>query len=630
MRYFLSLCLAFSTIGAVAQRTYAVSAIPDSLLANAKAVVRFREVSFEIDAPGEATLQERTVVTILNAEGKKRYSRLIDSEDDFCSIRQFKGKLYDAAGNLFRESEKSDVKSYGLDAANEFTGNRTKVLEMEYPTFPYTVEFIEEQRIRGFFRIPEFVVQYLGEAVEYESFTLIASPDTRFIWKGIRTDVEAEEGAFEKRKTWRWNFRNLPAEPEETRSPYFGGRYRSLILAPENVLIDNYTGQFKDWKSAGRFFYTLNAGRDQLSPEMQASVKQMIAGVQNDKDKIAILYRHLQESCRYVSIQLGIGGWQTLPAEFVEKKKYGDCKALSNYMKAMLKVAGIESYPAVIYAGENGAPEWYEDLPNPVANHMILYVPGTDTWLECTSQQAPCGYLGDFTADRQALLLTPDGGILKRTPALRPDDNFVKAQTALQIDEQGAAHLAQQFTYGGARQDRWRHIALTQKAEDLQREVAESIPFAVTNLSDIKTAASKTAAVATLQFKAQTNNYASVSGKRMFLPLNKCNPFKFNFSGGEKRKHPIRLREGWVQEDSVQISLPPGFSIESMPQEKVLEHEIGQYRLKVEQMPDGRVLVVRRVRIEALTLPAARYAELKKLLSDIRKADGAQMVLVRQ
>jgi transglutaminase-like putative cysteine protease len=630
MRYFMLVCLALSTLRMAAQQTYAVSAIPDSLLANAKAVVRFREVSFEIDAPGEATFRERTIVTILNAEGKKRYSRMIDSEDDFCSIRQFKGKLYDAAGNLFRESEKSDVKSYGLDAANEFTGNRTKVLEMEYPTFPYTVEFIEEQRIRGFFRIPEFVVQYLGEAIEHESFTLIASPDTRFMWKGIRTNVQAEEGVSEKRKTWRWSFHNLPAEPEETRSPYYGGRYSSLLLAPEKVLIDDYTGQFKDWKSAGRFFYTLNAGRDQLSPEMQASVKQMIAGVQNDKDKIAILYRHLQESCRYVSIQLGIGGWQTLPADFVEKKKYGDCKALSNYMKAMLKVAGIEAYAAVIYAGDYGAPEWYEDLPNPVANHMILYVPGTDTWLECTSNQAPCGYLGDFTADRQALLLTPDGGMLKRTPALRPEDNFIKAQTTLQLDEAGSANIAQQFTYGGARHDSWRRTALTQKAEDLQREVAESISFSVKTMRNIKVEAPKTAAQATLTYQAESNAYATVSGKRMFLPLNKCNPFKFNFSGGEKRKHPIRLREGWVQEDSVLISLPPAFSIESMPQEKVLEHEAGQYRLQVQQMPDGRLCVVRRIRIEAITLPAAEYTALKKFLSDIRKADGAQLVLVRQ
>ena len=394
--------------------------------------------------------------------------------------------------------------------------------------------------------------------------------------------------------------------------------------------MDNYTGQFKDWKSAGRFFYTLNAGRDQLSPEMQASVKQMIAGVQNDQDKIAILYRHLQESCRYVSIQLGIGGWQTLPAEFVEKKKYGDCKALSNYMKAMLKVAGIESYPAVIYAGDYGAPEWYEDLPSPVANHMILYVPGTDTWLECTSKQAPCGYLSDFTADRHALLITPDGGVLKRTPVLRPEDNFIQAQTTLQLDEQGTASIAQQFIYGGSRHDSWRHTALTQKAEDLQREVAESISFSVKTLRDIKVEAPKTVAQATLTYKAESNAYAVVSGKRMFLPINKCNPFRFNFSGGEKRKHPIRLREGWVQEDSVLIALPPGFSIESMPPEKVLEHEIGQYRLKVVQMPDGRVQVTRQIRIEAFTLPAERYAELKKFLADIRKADGAQLVLLRQ
>jgi transglutaminase-like putative cysteine protease len=628
MRYYSLFLLLACTFAAAAQKPYAISALPDSLREGAAAVIRYREVSFEMDAPGEATLRERIVVSIFNAAGKRRYGTLADQEDDFYSIRQFKGKLYDAAGNLFRESEKGDVKSYGLDAAYEFTGNKVKVLELEYPTFPYTVEYIEEQRIRGYFRIPEFVAQYLGEAVEYATFTVIAPPDTRFLWQGIQTDVQPEEGLDGKRKTWRWTFKNLPAEPDEAQHPYFGGRYRSLLLAPEKVQLEGYAGKFDDWKNAGRFLYSLKTDSDQLSAETQAAVRQMVAGVQNDREKIAILYRYMQQSCRYVSIQLGIGGWQTLPADFVEKKKYGDCKALSNYMKALLKVVGIESWVAVIYAGEDGAPEWQASVPSPIANHMILYVPGTDMWLECTSQQAPCGYLGDFTADRQALLLTPEGGVLKRTPALQPEENFIRSLSTIRLDEQGGALLEQQFRYGGARHDTWRNIARTQKADDLQRELTENIPYSVKTLQQVAVSAPEQTAEARLSYQASAGAYATVSGKRMFLPVNKCNPLKVNFFTGDKRRHPIRFREGWVQEDSVYISLPAGHTIESMPPEKVLEQPFGRFSLKVEALPDGRLLAIRRFRMEAFTLPPERYADLKKFLNDVRKADGAQMVFL--
>ena len=50
--------------------------------------------------------------------------------------------------------------------------------------------------------------------------------------------------------------------------------------------------------------------------------------------------------------RVGIGGWQPLDANFVSKKGYGDCKALTNYMFSLLKEVGINSYYTIVKAGQ--------------------------------------------------------------------------------------------------------------------------------------------------------------------------------------------------------------------------------------------------------------------------------------
>ncbi len=72
-------------------------------------------------------------------------------------------------------------------------------------------------------------------------------------------------------------------------------------------------------------------------------------------------------------MQLGIGGYKPIAAEKVFSVNYGDCKALSNYMKAMLEVAGIKSNLVVI---GNGMPSLNRNFASVnQANHMILCVP---------------------------------------------------------------------------------------------------------------------------------------------------------------------------------------------------------------------------------------------------------------
>ena len=115
--------------------------------------------------------------------------------------------------------------------------------------------------------------------------------------------------------------------------------------------------------------YQLIKGRDVLPEEVKKKVHELTDN-KGDKEKISVLYDFLQKNTRYISIQLGIGGWQPFEASYVAEKKYGDCKALSNYMIALLKEAGITGKYVEIYGGKS-PPPFIEDFPFYKFNNVI-------------------------------------------------------------------------------------------------------------------------------------------------------------------------------------------------------------------------------------------------------------------
>jgi len=76
-----------------------------------------------------------------------------------------------------------------------------------------------------------------------------------------------------------------------------------------------------------------------LPDNIKKEVHELTDNLKDVRQKVYVLYDFLQKNTHYINVSLGIGGWQPFPADYVAIKRYGDCKALSNYMVALLKEA---------------------------------------------------------------------------------------------------------------------------------------------------------------------------------------------------------------------------------------------------------------------------------------------------
>src|SRR6476620_6968759 len=313
---------------------YPVSAIPENLKIDADVVKRMEEISVQIVSTGETILHKKYALTILNENGEE-YAGISEYYDKLISITSMEGTLYDASGKVLKKTKNKDISDLSaVNGNNLMDDSRRKSHHFYCREYPYTVEY--EIRYRTF--------NYKGEP-----------------------EITMEKG----KKKMRWNVTSIPAISLPFASPTWKEMTTMVYFAPSDFEIQGYKGNMSSWKDFGKFQSSLNVGRDVLPPNIVETVNHLTAGVTDTREKVRTLYNFLQKNTRYISIQLGIGGWQPFPASEVATKGYGDCKALTNYMYSLLKAAGIRSNYTLVYAGGN-KDVLIEDFPCNRFNHVIL------------------------------------------------------------------------------------------------------------------------------------------------------------------------------------------------------------------------------------------------------------------
>ncbi|GAB3821687.1 hypothetical protein GCM10028895_24340 [Pontibacter rugosus] len=391
------------------------------LAKEANIVIRSEETVFTVHSLSSGTTRFKTTITILNENGNNR-AKLYVPYDKLSKVNYVKGTSFDKVGKKIKSLKNSDLKDVSyMNDFSLFEDNRLKIANLEYNIYPYTVEFEYEVTSRNMMFYPRWRPQDQENlSVEKATFEVLMPTGMKLRYLESNLLKKAEVSNTGPQERYLWEVKNLKPVETEPYGPSFEELVPQVLTAPTEFEVDGYKGSMATWKDLGIWQNKLNQGRDVLPQETVQKLKQLTANAKDPEEKVRLVYDYLQGKTRYVSIQLGIGGWQPFEANFVDTKGYGDCKALTNYTKAMLQAVGVNSIYALIKAGDDVA-DIKTDFPSSQFNHVILCVPmPQDTmWLECTSQTEAAGYNGTNTGDRHALLITPEGANLLKPPSTK-------------------------------------------------------------------------------------------------------------------------------------------------------------------------------------------------------------------
>jgi Domain of Unknown Function with PDB structure (DUF3857)/Transglutaminase-like superfamily len=617
-----------------AQTNYSLLGVPDSLLKNANSILRKYEETFTVENAGKAIHKIHYVCTILNKAGDSEGVMAI-YHDKLIKINYLEGKLYDALGNQVSTLKKTNVEDRVQEADYEFTDTKQRVAKFEYGEYPYTVEYEYELVHTNMMFYPIFRPQESYDMAVQEAILVIRMPeDMKLRYKEVNTKTKMLKGIYKGVPAYTFSVRNLPAHEPEVYATHWQTKTPIVYTAPAEFEVSGYKGAFNTWDDFGKFKNVLNKDRQALPPATIAHIQNLTAKAPTKYEKAKLIYEYMQSKTRYVSIQLGIGGWQTLPAELVDKKGYGDCKALSNYMKSMLKTVGIESHYTIVNSGRNAAPV-PADFPCSMFNHIILCVPmERDTvWLECTDQNQPFGFLGSHTDDRYCLLVTDTGGKLVRTPKYTQAHNTQTRQIVVKSLPTGEASAKIVTTYTGLQTEnhglhQYIHESKATQKQWLIEKHLEMPQFDLVSFEYAEKKAQIPSIVETLEVKLKA--LGTKNGKRIFLTPNLMNKTEMPFPNEEKRDFDIELSfPDFTDVDTIRYELPEGYHVEGTPVEHNLKTVFGEYKttIKVEQ---GVLTYIRTKSMKGGRYPKEKYKELVEFYRNVVKADNSKIVLVKQ
>ena len=605
--------------------------IPDSMRKGADVVTRSEEYILTIKSASKYTLYEKHVYTILNSSAGY-YANHTTSYDKFCSINSVSGRLFNAMGKQIKHTKKSEwTDNSAYDGFSLLSDARYKENEFYSAEYPYTVEYEEEDEHNGTQAFPTWMPQESpAMSVQKSKFTIIAPASYMVRYKQLNYPGEPVITQKGELKIYTWEVNNIVTKKYEVAAPPFSERTPTVFFAPSKFEVSGYSGDMSSWEGYGKFMYQLVKGRDLLPVETKKKVHELTDHLKDDREKTIVLYNFLQQNTRYISIQLGIGGWQPFEASYVAEKKYGDCKALSNYMIALLKEAGIAGKYVKIFGGQS-PPPFMNDFPSSQSNHVISCVPlGKDTlWLECTSQTASAGYMGSFTGNRNAVLIDETGAHVVQTPVYKVTDNLQLRIVKAVADGQGNLLADISNTYSGLQQD-FPH-SLMYEASKEEREKYLNQMFNLPTYQVIKNEYKERKGIIPVideSLQIQLANYCTITGKRFFIAPNL-------FAGGTTkllpdtaRKYDYIVKDAYRDIDSIEIKIPIGFKPEMIPKDVSLQTKFGNYVSTIRVMED-RIVYYRLMEQYSGRFPANEYNDLVVFYQQINKSDRAKIVLVK-
>jgi tetratricopeptide (TPR) repeat protein len=589
----------------------------------ADAVILLDKVEEVVFKNGNSSYTIHRIIKIFNDQGKRKYGEIeISYNADYQRVKVKKATTIKKDGT---EVEATEIRTLAVIEQNMYSD--AQILSISMPEleneaiieYIITVEDIEENIFPGHFWSTFYFQEYDPVKVSKYILTIPAEMEIKIIPRQLKIEPKVEKK--EETITYIWEVKNSPALISE-------------VMMPPNrdILPQVSITTIPSWEEVARWYGNLCQERFEPSPSIKEMAEKLTADLEKKEEKIKAIYHYILSKIRYVGLEFGVSAYQPYPAWRVLKNKYGDCKDKAGLMVAFLKAVGIESYPALVSTNEHGKINL--DFFSPAQfNHALCVVPKNEEefiFLDLTAEDWEFGTLPPAVQGVKAFIIKGKQGIFSQIPLLPPQENqfFEKAKITLFPDGKIRAEVTIEPTgffsalYRGALKDK------KTERENLEREANEDcqgaklLSYQLSQVDDLNEKMR-------ISYQFEAENFAQRSKEKLiFSPL--LRPLNFTtLTTKSERKFPFLFNFYWQCRCEVEIILPTGFKVESLPENVSLETPYGSYTLTLLNQKN-RILCQRNFIHCVRQIEVEEYHNLKAFYEKFSQVEKMQVIIKKR
>jgi hypothetical protein len=480
--------------------------------------------------------------------------------------------------------------------------------------------------------IPVQRVQYSIKPMEY-----VGASFNSITMHGQSTPWVKEKGGF-----YTTTMTDMPAVHEESRMPPEDQVKTWMLVYYQKATGDKPDAQ-KYWSELGKNYYERNKSLIKANDDVKKMAVTLTADTKTDDEKLERLFYFCRDKIKNASNDAA-----GLTPE--ERAKLKDNKSPSDTLKRGVGVAGdidllfaalanASGFDArIVLAPDRGDIFFDKTLPNAYfidPRYIAVNVGGNWKFYKPGYNYVPMGMLLWGQEGLQSLITDPKEPVWVTTPMSPHDRSQIKRTAKLKLTDDGSLEgdVRVEFTghFAIERKEDMDEESDTEREEKVKDEIKSQMSAA--EISDIKFE-NVTDHIKPLVYSYHVRfpGYAQRTGKRLFLQ-----PAFFQYGRGPlfattNRKYPIYFHYPWSENDSVEINLPKGFSLDNAESPAPFSGGgISEYKPTLAASTDGTLLIYKRAfyfgKGGNVLFPVESYTQLKSYFDMMHKQDNHSIAL---